>query len=162
MKSEQDDDLKDVMAAEKRRGRSNRPTEAAQEKKIRALTAGILRAKKRKDKHALTEILKLYGIAEGSEKWKKARECFLRGLAPDAIFENTFRKVLRGIVEDLRDLTRGSLLPLGFVPASHERSVACRAAAFKEGLGRSTEPILRPCDSAIACARLAKLICSSP
>ena len=34
MKSEQDDDLKDVMAAEKRRGRSNRPTEATQEKKV--------------------------------------------------------------------------------------------------------------------------------
>jgi hypothetical protein len=76
MESEQDDDLKDVMAAEKRRGRSNRPSEAAQEKKIRAFAAGILRAKKRKDKHALTEILKLYGIAEGSEKWKKAWEAF--------------------------------------------------------------------------------------
>ncbi|HUA00271.1 MAG TPA: hypothetical protein VMB02_08075 [Candidatus Aquilonibacter sp.] len=76
VESEQDNDLKDVMAAEKRRGRSNRPVDAAQEKKIRAFAAGVLLAKKRKDARALTEILKLYGISEGSEKWKRAWQAF--------------------------------------------------------------------------------------
>lgn len=76
MHDESERDLTDAMAAEKRRGRSSRSVAAAQEKRMRQFVAGLLRVIEAQDSRALTELLKLYEIPEGSEKWKRAWKVF--------------------------------------------------------------------------------------
>lgn len=76
MHDESERDLTDAMAAEKRRGRSSRSVAAAQEKRMRQFVAGHLRVIEAQDSRALTELLKLYEIPEGSEKWKRAWKVF--------------------------------------------------------------------------------------
>lgn len=76
MHDESERDLTDAMAADKRRGRSSRSVAAAQEKRMRQFVAGLLRVIEAQDSRALTELLKLYEIPEGSEKWKRAWKVF--------------------------------------------------------------------------------------
>lgn len=76
MHDDSERDLPDVMAAEKRRGRSSRSIAAAQEKRMRGFVAGLLRVIEARDARALTELLKLYEIPEGSEKWNRAWKAF--------------------------------------------------------------------------------------
>lgn len=76
MHDESERDLTDAMAADKRRGRSSRSVPAAQEKRMRQFVAGLLRVIEAQDSRALTELLKLYEIPEGSEKWKRAWKVF--------------------------------------------------------------------------------------
>jgi len=71
-----DQDLKDVMATEKRRGRSNRPTDPSKDRRFRDFAAGFLKVIQAKDARALTELLKRYEILEGSEEWKRAWKIF--------------------------------------------------------------------------------------
>lgn len=76
-----DPNLDDVMAVEKRRGRSNRPTDPAEERKLREFAAGFLRLiKRREPPRALTELLKLYGIREGSPEAKRAWKIYFESL----------------------------------------------------------------------------------
>ena len=82
MQDESERDLTDVMAAEKRRGRSSRSFAAAQQKRMRQFVAGLLRVIEAQDSRALTELLKLYEIPEGSEKWNRAWKAFYDASAP--------------------------------------------------------------------------------
>jgi len=69
-------DLKDIMATEKRRGRSNRPTDPSKDRRFKDFAAGFLKVIQAKDARALTELLKRYEIPEGSEEWKRAWKIF--------------------------------------------------------------------------------------
>lgn len=82
MQDESEPDLKDVIAAEKRRGRSSRSFAAAQQKRMRQFVAGLLRVIEAQDSRALTELLKLYEIPEGSEKWNRAWKAFYDASGP--------------------------------------------------------------------------------
>jgi hypothetical protein len=75
-----DPDVEDVMAVEKRRGRSNRPTDPFEERKRKAFAAGFTRAIKSKDPRKITELLKLYEIPENSPEAKRAWKIFLEAL----------------------------------------------------------------------------------
>jgi hypothetical protein len=71
-----DQDLKDVMTTERRRVRSNRPTDPAKDRRFKDFAAGFLKVIQAKDARALTELLKRYEIPEGSEEWKRAWKIF--------------------------------------------------------------------------------------
>jgi len=77
MKPEDDNrDLKDVIALEKRRGRSNRPTDPSRERRTKNFASRFLKIVQAKDVRALTELLKQFEIPEGSDEWKRAWKIF--------------------------------------------------------------------------------------
>ena len=69
-------DIEDVMAVEKRRGRSNRPHDPGRERKIRQLATFGLKAIQARDQRAFTEELKRAGIRENSPEWVRAWKIF--------------------------------------------------------------------------------------
>jgi len=75
-KEDKDQQIKDVMDADKRRGRSNRPFSSAEEKRKKEFVAGLLKVVAARDARALTELLQLYGITEGSQEWMRAWKVF--------------------------------------------------------------------------------------
>lgn len=75
-RSDDDQDLKDVIALEKRRGRSNRPTDPSRERRTKNFAKSFLKIVQTKDARALTELLKQFEIPEGSDEWKRAWKIF--------------------------------------------------------------------------------------
>jgi len=68
------EDLKDVMATEKARGR--RPANREERRKKQKLASDVLWALKSGSTHEFSEQLKLAGISEGSAEWERAWKIF--------------------------------------------------------------------------------------
>jgi len=75
-KDENSEDVRDVIQEEQARGKSRRPVDRGQERKLRKLAKNALRAIQNKDARAFTEELKRAGVRENSPEWKRAWRAF--------------------------------------------------------------------------------------
>jgi len=75
-KDENSEDVRDVIQEEQARGKSRRPVDRGQERKLRKLAKNALRAIQNKDARAFTEELRRAGVRENSPEWKRAWAAF--------------------------------------------------------------------------------------
>lgn len=73
---EKEQDLKDVMSAEKRRGTRRRPLDAEQMRNRKRLVENLLKAKLAKDERAYLEMLRKAGYGDDSPEFARARKMF--------------------------------------------------------------------------------------
>lgn len=72
----ENDEIREVMEGEKRRGRSRRPIDAEELRRLKALKMGLQRALARKDERELLSALRDAGVKDGSPEFAAALKLF--------------------------------------------------------------------------------------